>query len=50
VLRLAETGLPAAVRADPALAKGVNTWGGQITHPAVAQALGVAYTQLETLL
>jgi alanine dehydrogenase len=37
-LELAAKGL-AAAKADPALALGVNTAGGAITHPGVAQAL-----------
>jgi alanine dehydrogenase len=40
VLAVASYGVDAAVRADPALAKGVNTRGGAIVNPAVASALG----------
>ncbi|MDN4482616.1 alanine dehydrogenase [Demequina lignilytica] len=40
VLRLA-SGVDAAVRDDAALARGVNVRGGQVVHPAVAEALGV---------
>ena len=35
---------------DPALAHGVNTAGGHVTHPAVAAAHGMEYVPLETLL
>ncbi|HEY3397351.1 MAG TPA: alanine dehydrogenase [Armatimonadota bacterium] len=35
---LAERGLDAALAADPALASGLNVRGGEITHPAVAEA------------
>jgi alanine dehydrogenase len=45
VLALANQGLDAA-KADPALAKGINTYKGQVTHKAVAGALGVAYSPL----
>lgn len=49
-VRLANMGAEAAVRADPALAKGVNTHKGKITYPRVAEAFGLEYTPLETLL
>jgi alanine dehydrogenase len=38
VLRLAR-GVDAALAEDPGLAKGLNTSGGKITHPAVAAAV-----------
>jgi alanine dehydrogenase len=41
-LALANHGLDALKR-DPHLAKGLNVLKGQLTHPAVAQALGKAY-------
>jgi alanine dehydrogenase len=50
VLALAEQGVVAAVRRDPALARGVNVWRGRLVHPAVAEALGEPVTPLETLL
>src|SRR5215510_11151560 len=37
---LARFGLEEATRADPALALGVNTAGGDVVNPAVAEALG----------
>jgi alanine dehydrogenase len=40
VLEVAERGLAGAVGAVPALVHGVNTVGGQVTNPAVAEALG----------
>lgn len=49
-LELADRGLAAAVRANPALARGVNVWAGRIVHPAVARALGRPATPLETVL
>ena len=42
VLRLADAGWYAALKADPGFAKGLNVSGGQIKHPAVAEALGLA--------
>jgi alanine dehydrogenase len=42
LLELATKGLEAACRDDPALAHGVNTRDGKVTHPAVAQALGLS--------
>ncbi len=44
VKALATKGLDRASREDPAVAKGVNTYAGQVTHPAVAEALGQPYT------
>jgi alanine dehydrogenase len=41
VLKLANLGLDAALAADPHLAKGLNVRAGKITHPAVAEALGM---------
>jgi alanine dehydrogenase len=40
----------AAVRRNPALARGVNVWRGRLVHPAVASALGERATPLEALL
>jgi alanine dehydrogenase len=37
---LARLGVEEATRADPALAHGVNTAGGEVVNPAVAEALG----------
>ena len=49
-LELAGRGVTAAMRRNPALAKGVNVWRGKIVHPAVAHALGERATALEALL
>jgi len=49
-LELATRGVVAAVRANPALAKGVNVWGRKVVHPAVADALGEAPTPLDACL
>jgi len=50
VVELATRGVVAAVRANPALAKGVNVWAGKVVHPAVAEALGEVPTPLEACL
>ncbi len=42
VIELAELGLDAALEQNVALRAGVNVRAGQITHPAVAEALGLA--------
>ena len=41
VLELAEHGIEQALARDPGLRMGLNVAGGQITHPAVAEALGM---------
>jgi alanine dehydrogenase len=48
-LKLADLGIDAA-RRDPALAKGVNVFKGQVTYQAVAEAFGLSYTPFDTLL
>jgi alanine dehydrogenase len=50
VLELAGRGLTAAMRRNPALARGANVWRGRIVHPAVAQSLGERATPLEAVL
>lgn len=49
VLRLASEGLE-ALRHDPALARGVNTFDGHLTIRPVAEAQGLPYTPLEKVL
>ena len=49
VVALADRGLD-AVRADPALALGVNTFKGAVVYEPVAQAHGMEYTALSDLL
>jgi alanine dehydrogenase len=43
VLKLANKGAEAAMKADPHLAAGLNVSGGKIRHQAVAEALGLPY-------
>jgi len=48
VVELATKGLREAVAVDSALAHGVNTVDGQVTNPAVAEALGVEHVDPRT--
>lgn len=45
-LRLADLGAEKAIRSDPGLALGVNTYQGEITYKAVAEAFNLEYTAL----
>jgi alanine dehydrogenase len=47
--KLANQGFLNAIKADPALAKGVNTYKGHITYKAVAEGLGLEYRPLTEL-
>ncbi len=47
---LARRGARDAARRDPALACGVNTLGGHVVNPTVADALGRSATPLDDLL
>jgi alanine dehydrogenase len=47
--KLANLGIRQAVARDPALAKGVNVFSGRVTYRAVAEALGLEYRSLESL-
>ena len=49
VLQLAGRGARDAVRADPALARGVNVWRGRVIHPAVAAAVGETAATLDAV-
>lgn len=48
-LELANKGFTQAIAENYTLQLGVNTYKGSITHPAVAEALGMAYTNLVDL-
>ncbi|MBO0882589.1 MAG: alanine dehydrogenase, partial [Mycobacterium sp.] len=50
LVALASQGLRGAVEHDPALAAGVNTYAGTVTHPAVAVALDKQHVPLATAL
>ena len=45
-LALADLGLQGAISSDPELARGVNVINGKVTHPGVAEALGMDCTPL----
>ncbi len=49
-IRLAELGVVEAAKSDRALALGINTYGGAVTYQAVATALDMPYTPLESAL
>jgi alanine dehydrogenase len=50
VRAIANLGWKAALRADPALALGLNTFGGAVVNSPVAAAHGVAYTEMAVAL
>jgi alanine dehydrogenase len=50
IVELANTGAEKAAQADPALARGVNTYDGELTYAGVAEAFDMAYTRLNELL
>ena len=50
VLQVAEMGLEEAARADPALARGINTYGGALTNAGVAEAHGMEASELSAVI
>jgi alanine dehydrogenase len=49
-LALADEGVTGAIRRDPGLRPGVNVAGGVVTHPAVAESVGVDCVPVEQAL
>ena len=49
-IALADVGVAEAIRRDPGLRPGVNIAGGEVTHPAVAEAVGVDCVPVEQAL
>jgi alanine dehydrogenase len=49
VLAIADHGLEEALRSDPALAAGLNTYGGSLTNRAVAEAHGLEWVPVSQL-
>ncbi|HET9197746.1 MAG TPA: alanine dehydrogenase, partial [Solirubrobacterales bacterium] len=49
-LALADHGVAEAIRRDPGLRLGVNVAGGEVTHPAVAEGVGMEYVPVEDAL
>jgi alanine dehydrogenase len=50
LLRMARKGLKQALQEDPSLVPGVNTYAGRLTCAPVAEAQGLPYTPLGSLL
>jgi alanine dehydrogenase len=50
VLALADHGIAGAIEKDPGLRPGINVAAGQVTHPAVAEAVGAEYVSPEDAL
>ena len=50
VLSLADLGIAEAARRDPGLKLGINVADGRVTHPAVAEGVGIEYTAPEDVL
>ncbi len=50
IQRVADRGLHDALRSDPGLAKGLNVYNGQVTHPAVAQTFNLKAASLEAVI
>lgn len=49
-LKLANKGFVAAIRSDPGLREGVNTFNGEITYQAVAESQGLDYQPIMDLI
>src|SRR4051812_8045919 len=49
-IALADHGVAEAIRRDPGLRLGVNVAGGKVTHPAVAEGVGMQYVAVEDAL
>lgn len=49
-LTFANEGIEAAIKLDPHLGNGLNTYKGKVVHPSVAAALNFEYVELHTLL
>jgi alanine dehydrogenase len=50
VIALADLGIAEAARRDPGLKLGINVAGGRVTHPAVAEGVGMDYTPPDEIL
>lgn len=50
VIKLANMGAMEAMRSDPGLANGLNTYHGHITHPGVAEAFNLPVASLQAVL
>jgi len=50
VIALSDHGVAEAIRRDPGLRPGVNVAAGKVTHPAVAEGVGMDYVPVEEAL
>ncbi len=50
ILKVANKGLLDALRSDPGLALGLNTYQGQVTYPAVAETFNLPVTDIGSIL
>jgi alanine dehydrogenase len=50
VIALADHGVAGAARRDPGLRLGINVAAGRVTHPAVAEGVGIEHTPVEEVL
>jgi len=50
VLALADHGVKGAIARDPGLRPGVNVAAGNVTHPAVAEGVGMEFTPVDEAL
>jgi alanine dehydrogenase len=49
-ITLADHGVAGAIRRDPGLRPGVNVAAGKVTHPAVAEGVGMTFVPVEEAL
>jgi alanine dehydrogenase len=49
-IAIADDGLAGAIARDPGLRMGVNVAAGKVTHPAVAEGVGMEYVPVERAL
>jgi alanine dehydrogenase len=49
-IAIADRGIAEAIRRDPGLRSGVNVAAGKVTHPAVAEGVGMEYVPVEEAL
>ncbi len=49
-IAIADHGIAEAIRRDPGLRPGVNVAAGRVTHPAVAEGVGMEYVTVEDVL
>lgn len=50
ISKISQRGLIEAIKTDKTLARGINTYNGKLTNKGVAEALGMEYTELPSLI